>query len=60
MPDEKLAEWINSKNICEQCAYELEGVYMKKPCANGILKRLQSEAEQEGEYVHKNNGWRVD
>jgi hypothetical protein len=45
MPDEKLAEWINSKNICEQYAYELEGVYMKKPCANGILKRLQSEAE---------------
>ena len=45
MSDEELAEWLNSKNICEQCAYEPESACMKGPCTNGILKWLQSEAE---------------
>lgn len=46
MSDEELAEWINTKNICEQCTYEPESLCMKEPCTNGILKWLQSEAEQ--------------
>lgn len=45
MSDEELAEWINTKNACEQCAYRPESVCMKEPCVNGILKWLQSEAE---------------
>lgn len=45
MSDEELAEWLNSKNICEQCTYEPESLCMKEPCTNGILKWLQSEAE---------------
>lgn len=45
MSDKELAEWINTKNTCEQCAYEPESVCMKEPCVNGILKWLQSEAE---------------
>lgn len=45
MSDEELAEWINTKDTCGQCAYELESVCMKAPCTNGILKWLQSEAE---------------
>ena len=47
MSDEELAEWISTKDTCGQCAYELECVCMKVPCTNGILKWLQSEAEQE-------------
>lgn len=43
MPDEELAEWINTKNTCDQCAYEPKSVCMKEPCVNGILKWLQSE-----------------
>ena len=45
MSDEELAEWISTKDVCGQCAYELECVCMKVPCTNGILKWLQSEAE---------------
>lgn len=45
MSDEELAEWINSKDTCERCAYTPGSVCMKKPCINGILKWLQSEAE---------------
>ena len=45
MSDEELAEWINTKNTCEQCAYEPESVCMKGPCTKGVLKWLQSEAE---------------
>lgn len=45
MSDEELAEWINSKDTCEQCAYTPGGLCMRKPCTNGILKWLQSEAE---------------
>ena len=45
MSDNELAEWINTKNTCEQCAYEPEDVCMKEPCTNGILKWLQSKAE---------------
>lgn len=45
MSDEELAEWINTKNMCEQCVYTPGGLCMKKPCINGILKWLQSEAE---------------
>lgn len=45
MSDEESAEWINSKDTCEQCAYTPGGLCMRKPCTNGILKWLQSEAE---------------
>lgn len=45
MSDEELAEWINTKNTCEQCAYEPESLCITEPCTNGILKWLQSEAE---------------
>lgn len=45
MSDEELAEWINSKDACEQCAYTPGGLCMRKSCTNGILKWLQSEAE---------------
>ena len=45
MSDEELAEWINTKNTCEQCVYEPESVCMKEPCVNGVLHWLQSEAE---------------
>lgn len=45
MSDEELAEWINTKNKCEQCVYTPGGLCMKKPCINGILEWLQSEAE---------------
>lgn len=44
MSDEELAEWINTKNTCEQCV-ATESVCMKEPCVNGILCWLQSEAE---------------
>ena len=49
MSDEELAEWINTKSTCEQCAYEPENLCIKPrtTCTNGILKWLQSEAEQE-------------
>ena len=43
MSDEELADWINAKNPCDQCAYEPKSVCMKEPCVNGILKWLQSE-----------------
>ena len=45
MSDEELSEWINTKNMCEQCVYTPGGLCMKKPCINGILEWLQSEAE---------------
>lgn len=45
MSDEELAEWINKKNMCEQCVYTPGGLCMKNPCINGILEWLQSEAE---------------
>jgi hypothetical protein len=45
MSDEELAELINTKNTCEQCAYESESTCMKETCANGVLQWLQSEAE---------------
>lgn len=45
MSDDELAEWINTKNMCRQCAYEPGGLCMKKPCANGILQWLKSKAE---------------
>lgn len=45
MSDEELAEWINTKSTCEQCAYEPESLCVKEPCTNGILQWLQSEAE---------------
>lgn len=45
MSDEELAKWINTKDACEQCAYEPESLCMKETCANGILQWLQSEAE---------------
>lgn len=44
MTDEELAEWINTKNTWEQCAYE-ESACMKKFRVNGILRWLRSEAE---------------
>ena len=49
MSDEELAEWINTKSTCEQCAYEPENLCIKPrtTCTNGILQWLQSEAEQE-------------
>ena len=43
MSDEELADWINTKNSCDQCTYEPKSVCMKEPCVNGILKWLQSE-----------------
>ena len=45
MSDEELSEWINTKNMCEQCVYTPGGLCMKKPCINGILEWLQSEEE---------------
>lgn len=47
MRDEELAEWINTKNMCEQCAnyYEPDSECMGEPCASNILRWLQSEAE---------------
>ena len=47
MSDEELAEWINTKSMCEQCAnyYEPESECMGEPCTSGILRWLQSEAE---------------
>lgn len=45
MSDEELAEWINTKSMCEQCGYELESLCVKAPCTSGILQWLQSEAE---------------
>ena len=47
MSDEELAEWINTKSACEQCAYEPENLCIKPrtTCTNGILQWLQSEAE---------------
>lgn len=47
MSDEELAEWINTKDACGQCAYELESLCMEEPCTNGILKWLQSEVKVE-------------
>lgn len=44
MLDEELAEWINTKNTWEQCAYE-ESACIKKLRVNSILRWLQSEAE---------------
>lgn len=46
MSDEELAEWINTKNTCEQCAYEPESLCMKETCINGILQWLQAEADR--------------
>lgn len=47
MRDEELAEWINTKSMCEQCAnnYEPDSECMGEPCASNILRWLQSEAE---------------
>ena len=45
MSDEELAEWINSKDTCEQCVYEPENTSMKEPCINSILNWLQTKAE---------------
>lgn len=47
MSDEELAEWINTKNMCEQCAnyYEPDSECMGEPCASNILRWLRSEAE---------------
>nr|DAF31462.1 MAG TPA: hypothetical protein [Caudoviricetes sp.] len=45
LSDNELAEWINKKNMCEQCVYTPGGLCMRKPCINGILEWLQSEAE---------------
>lgn len=47
MSDEELAEWINTKSTCEQCAnyYKPEDACTKEPCTSGILRWLQSEAE---------------
>lgn len=45
MSDEELAEWINTKNTCDQCSYEPDRLCMKETCANGVLQWLQSEAE---------------
>lgn len=47
MSDEEIAEWINTKNMCEQCAnyYEPDSECMGEPCASNILRWLQSEAE---------------
>lgn len=47
MSDEELAEWINIKNMCEQCAnyYEPESECKGEPCASNILRWLQSEAD---------------
>ena len=47
MSDKELAEWINTKNMCEQCAnyYEPDSECMGEPCASNILRWLQSEAE---------------
>lgn len=47
MSNEELADWINTKNMCEQCAYEPECVCMEEPCTDGILQWLRSEAEIE-------------
>lgn len=49
MRDEELAEWINTKNMCEQCAnyYEPDSECMGEPCASNILRWLRSEAKQE-------------
>lgn len=44
MTDEELAEWINTKNTWEQCAYK-ESACMKKLRVNSILRWLRSEAE---------------
>lgn len=46
MSDEELAEWINTKNMCEQCAnyYEPESE-CREPCTSNILRWLQSVAE---------------
>ena len=46
MSDEELAKWINTKNTCEQCAYEPESLCMKETCVNGILQWLQAEADR--------------
>lgn len=47
MSDEELAEWINTKSTCEQCAnyYEPEDACAKGPCTSSILRWLRSEAE---------------
>lgn len=45
MSDEELAEWINTKDMCEHCAYESEGLCTKESCASNILRWLQSEVE---------------
>lgn len=45
MSDEELAEWINTKNTCDQCAYEPDRLCMKETYANGVLQWLQSKAE---------------
>ena len=45
MSDEELAEWINSKDTCEQYVYEPENTCMKEPCINSILNWLQTKAE---------------
>lgn len=46
MTDEELAEWIHTKTMCNQCICESDScLCMKKPCTNGILQWLQSEAE---------------
>lgn len=44
MSDEELAERINTKTACEQCAYGRDGCKEMR-CAKGILEWLQSEAE---------------
>lgn len=45
MSDEELAEWINTKDMCEHCAYKSGGICNKETCADSILQWLQSEAE---------------
>lgn len=45
MSDEELAGWINTKNTCDQCAYEPDRLCLKETCVSGVLQWLQSEAE---------------
>lgn len=44
MSNEELAEWINDKSTCDQCAYARKEC-IKGTCVGGILHWLQSEAE---------------
>lgn len=45
MSDNELAEFINTKNVCDQCAYDSGLSCMNETCVNGILQWLQSEEE---------------